>query len=73
MADRHNPPFSKALYEEIEEDVKKIIEKNSKISVADIELIQAHLRCLEGAFHQYMGQIEGVLERIKTRNQWKEK
>jgi len=73
MIDRNHQPFSKGLYEEIEQEVKKVIEKNSKISVADIELIQAHLRCLEGAFHQYMGQIEGVLERIKTRNRWKEK
>lgn len=68
MTDRNTQPYSEEFYREIEEEVKKLIKRNSEISATDMELIRAHIKCLEGAFHQYIGQIEGVLDRIESRN-----
>jgi hypothetical protein len=68
MTDRNNPAFSKALYEEIEEEVKKIIEKNYLSSTNDLELIRISLKCLQGTFEQYTGAIKEALERIEKRN-----
>jgi hypothetical protein len=67
MTDKNYPPFSKGIYEEVEEEVQKIIQTNYENSMSDVELILAHLKCLKEAVSQYIEQIERVLERIESR------
>jgi hypothetical protein len=68
MTDKNYPPFSKGFYDEIEEEVKKIIREKSEVSITDFELIKSHLKCLNGAVQQYTEQIKEALIRIEKRD-----